>query len=138
MVLQDPHRVCRLDVMAQHEDPDLRVAGPDRLGRLQPFVRVGRWHPDVDDGHVRAHHVDPPQQVIGGRGGRDDVDARLAQQTGETLPQEELVVRDHDAHGISAVRWSDPSRTSVASVPVDGADAVLELGHVGVMGAVEP
>ena len=97
-----------------------------------------RWHPYVDDGHVRAHHVDPPQEIIGSRGGRDDIDARISQETGETLPQEELVVRDHDAHGISSVRWSDPSRTVRRQRPVHSTDAVLELGQVARRGAVEP
>ena len=62
-IAHQAHGERGLDVLGQDEDADRRpVFRADRLGRTQPFVGVGRWHPDVDDRHVRKVLARRPQQ----------------------------------------------------------------------------
>ena len=62
---------------------------------------VGR-HLDVDDRDVGACQRDLAAQFPGGPRLANDVEARLGQQPVQSVPEEYLVVCDHDSHGISA------------------------------------
>ena len=53
VLLEQWHRVARLEVLGQDEHAAAGEVGADLVRRDQPFVGVGRGHPDVDDRHVR-------------------------------------------------------------------------------------
>jgi hypothetical protein len=74
MLLQQRHRVARLDVLGEHEDADHGVVGPHPLGRDEALVGVGGLHADVDDRHVRLF------EPVARRSGDDgfDIDSRSA------------------------------------------------------------
>src|SRR3954471_4192494 len=80
----------------------------NRKGRLKALVALGWWEPDVDDCDVRRVAPHLQQQVVGGVALRDDLEAGLAEQPRETLPEENTVLGDHYAHGISARRRVPP------------------------------
>ena len=101
-VLQQPHRVVRLEVVREHEHADLRVAAADLLGGDEPVVGVGRRHADVHDGDVRAPRIDHPQQRVGIAAAPDDLEAGVLEQPREPVAQQRLVVGDQDSHGSSA------------------------------------
>ena len=63
----------------------------------QALVGVGRRHPDVDDRDVGLVGADLAQQVLGVAGLAGDLEARLLEQAGEALAQEDGVVGDDDA-----------------------------------------
>jgi hypothetical protein len=63
--LEQRHRIAGLDVLGEQEDPDAGVRLPDLLRRAEPFVRVRRRHPDVDDGDVGLVHRDVTEEVVG-------------------------------------------------------------------------
>ena len=71
----------------------------DLLGRPQPLIGLRRRHPDVHDRNVRLVHRDVAQQILGVAGLRDDVEAGLHEQPGDSLAQEHRVVGEHDADG---------------------------------------
>jgi hypothetical protein len=59
-----------LDVCGEHEDGQAGPAAASLDGRDDPLVGVGRWHPHVEDGHVRLVFPDGVQGVLGvARGG---------------------------------------------------------------------
>ena len=106
------HRVLDLDVRGQDEDRDLRQLLADRPRRLEPFGRMGRRHADVDDRDVRLllpHELD---QALGVARLTDDVVAPLAQQRGEALPKQHVVVGDRRP----AVRAPLPAYSGVYAV----------------------
>ena len=81
------------------------ISGPplaDLLRGDESLVGVGRRHADVDDRHVGVVLVHRAQQLVAVVGLRRDVEARLLQERGDALAHEQVVVRDHDAHGSSA------------------------------------
>ena len=90
-------------MLGQDHDPGLRVARADLLRRDQSLVRVRRRHSDVDDHHVRLVRVHLSEQLIRVVGLRHDVEPALAQERGDALAHEHVVVGDHDPHGSSAV-----------------------------------
>ena len=94
---------ARLDVLRQHEHGDVGVVVADSLGGDEPFVGVGRWHPDVDHGDVGCVRLRPrSSSCVGVLGLADDVDAGVAEQADDALARQQRVVGDYDAHGISA------------------------------------
>jgi hypothetical protein len=86
---------------------------------------MGRRHADVDDRDVRHLLPDKVDQVL--RVGRltDDVVAPVAQQGGETLPKQHVVVRDGDpqcvfSSGHTAVSTRSESRWQPACAACTG------------------
>ena len=123
-LLQQPHRVVRLQVMREHEHPDLRVAAADLLRGHQPVVGVGRRHADVHDGDLRAPRVDHPQQLR-----RRRRNARRPRS-----PRPRAAARDRRA-AASRRRRSGLARQLREQVvggrrerPADGAHPILEVG----------
>src|SRR5438874_10649 len=113
-VLEQVDRGLDLDVGGEQQDADLRELLPDRPRRVETFPGVRRRHPDVDHGHVRDVRSDRLGQRVRVAGLVDDVVARLAQDAGDTLADEDVVVRyDHSAlrHLARSLR---PARTSFA------------------------
>src|SRR6185436_20430753 len=74
----------------------------------QALVVVGRRKPNVDDREVR--HVAPhlQEQFLARRGAADDVDSCIAEDARDPLPQQDTVLGDYDAHGISALTRVPP------------------------------
>ena len=96
---RNPH----LDVLREDQNPDVRVAPSDLLGGTKPLVGV-RWrHPDIDDCHIRLVARDLEQEVVGAGGLSDHVDTGLAEQGSQPVADQQAVIGDHDAHGITAV-----------------------------------
>ena len=93
------HRVARLHVLGEDEHAGRLVVLADLLGRPQPLIGLRRRHPDVHDRDVRLVHRDVAQQILGVAGLRDDVEAGLHEQPGDSLAQEHRVVGEHDADG---------------------------------------
>ena len=101
---QHPRRDAELDVLGQDHDRDLRVARADRLRRDQALVGVRRRHPDVDDRDVG---LGAPSTARSSSSASSTSAAtsrpHSSQQRGDPPADEQVVVRDHDPHGSSAV-----------------------------------
>ena len=69
--------------------------GPDAL------VGVGGRHADVDDGHVGRLPLDALQQLVG-PADRRHVVALVGEDAGQPLTEDDGILRDHDAQGITA------------------------------------
>ena len=89
-------------MLGQDQDPDVGVAPSDLLGGTQALVGVGWRHPDIDDRHVRAVARDLEEQVVGTAGLRHHVDIGVAEQGRKPVADQQAVIGDHDAHGITA------------------------------------
>jgi hypothetical protein len=86
-LFEQAHRVARLEVVRQHEHPDIRMAAPDLLRGDQPVVGVAGWHADVDDRHVRPGQRHAAQGLRCGGGFPDDVHAGLREQPRQTFDE---------------------------------------------------
>ena len=95
-------RVAGVDVLGEDEDSDRGPSLADDLGRAQSLVGVRRWHPDVDDRDVRAGALDQLEQAVAVGGEPDDFEAGFFEQPGEAFAQDDRVVGQRYAHGISA------------------------------------
>ena len=123
VLLEQPQRVARLDVLGEHQHADVGVLGADPLRRDQALVGVGRRHPDVDDRGVRAARAGPAAAALG-------VAAWPTTSTPASVSRRAMPSRvsmtssaiDY-AHGISARRSSSAPTSSAAA---ERADAVGE------------
>src|SRR4029079_15672186 len=119
LLLDKPQRILGLEVLREHEHGDLGVADANLARRHEAFVGIGRWHPDVDQRHVRLHVANTGEKRICIADLLYDFDLVLAQEGCDSLADQRGVVGDYDAHGNSAPtvvpRPSALSITSVAS-----------------------
>src|SRR6266536_75288 len=69
---------------------------------------MGGWQADIHDRDVRCVAAHLEQQIVGGSALRDDLEAGLGQQPREPLAQENAILGDRYAHGISARRRVPP------------------------------
>ena len=93
-----------LDVL--REDHDRRAGAPraDLVRRTQSFVGVRRRHPDVDDRDLRERARRPRSAAPRASPAcAAHLDPGLLEQRHDPLADEQVVVRDHDPHGSSAV-----------------------------------
>src|SRR5262245_1832718 len=97
------HRVGGLDMLGEDEHADLGARHADLLGRAQPLVGVRRRQADVYDDRVGRPQVDLAHQILPGLALTDDLESCLLQEAGQALPEQDDVLGDHDAHGISTV-----------------------------------
>ena len=105
-------------MMRENEDADLRVGHAQFAGSDQSLVAVGRRHPDVDDDDVGLGHVDGSRQFDRVCDLADNLETDLGQEAREPLAQEQLVIRDHDAQGISAwMRWRPRDNARTETLP---------------------
>src|SRR4051812_42225664 len=94
----------------------------DLMRGLDALVGLGRRHADVHDRDVGLVLVDRLEQLVGARRLGDDVDPLAAEERRDPLADQRAVVRDHDAHGRSAVT-TVPARGGlrIRSVPSSAA-----------------
>jgi hypothetical protein len=103
-LLEQPHRVARLQVVREDEDADLGVPAADLLRGDEAVVAAVGWHADVHQSDVGSSSVDHPQQRLGVATTPRDLEAGVLEQASQALAQQHLVVRDHDSHGSSTRR----------------------------------
>ena len=147
---EEVERVLRLDVLREDEHAGRRMLLADLPRRAEALVGVRRRHPDVDDrdvGRVRAHLQ---QQLVGGPGLADDLEAGLLEQLRDALAEQDGVVGEDDAHGgdatpvsveagngISATTTRSAARRALDSQrAVERRDAVGEAAQARAGGAV--
>ena len=104
MLLEQPHREARLDVVGEHEHADVGVELADALRRDDPLVRVRRRHADVDDRAVGVGGGDTAHQAVDLAGLADDLDAGAGEHTDDPFSGEHHVIGDHDPHATSLPR----------------------------------
>src|SRR5262249_40228190 len=118
MLAEQLQRVPCLDDLREQEHPDVWMLGADLDGGACALVGLRRRHPDVDDRDVGLPGRDCPTQRVGVADLGDDVDAVVDENVRNALPQEQGVVSDHCAHGISATTRVPPAAgDSTRSVP---------------------
>ena len=113
-----------LDVLGEHEHPDVGQLGADLARRPQALVGVGRRHPHVDDGDVGLVGADLAQQLLGVARLADDLEPRLLQQPHQALAQQGRIVGDDYSHGYARAHGIRARTSSAAG----GADH-LELAR---------
>ena len=104
MLLEQPHRETRLDVVREHEDADVRVELANALRRDDPLVRVRRRHADVDDHTVGPGRRDIAHQAVDLARLADHLDAGAGEDADDPLSGQHHVIRDHDTHPTSLPR----------------------------------
>jgi hypothetical protein len=109
-VSEQLHREPELDVLRQHEHSDRGVAGADLERRAQALVLVRRRQADVDDHRVDRVTVHLQQELVGAPAAGDDLEAGIAEEPGEPLAEQDAVLGDRYAHGISALTRVPPPR----------------------------
>ena len=93
-------RRLRFEVLAEHENGDLRVFLAEQGGGGQPLIRLGRRHPHVGDDELRAVLADSREQGVAVADLGDDVEPLLAQQSHDPRPDEHGILRhDHPDGG---------------------------------------
>src|SRR3954469_22291984 len=98
------------------------MASADLVRGLDALVGLRRRHADVHDGEIGLVLVNRLEQLVGARGLRDDFDALAAYERCDALADQRAVVRDHDAHGRSAVTTvPTPEGLRMRSVPSSAA-----------------
>ena len=106
------------------------MALADLERRAQALVGVRRRQADVDDRDVRREAADLPQQLVGVVALGDHVEAGVAEQPRETLAQQDAVLGDRYAHGISArTRVPPPAGRPDAQPAAERLDAVGEAAQ---------
>ena len=93
----------------------MRPAPANRLGGDEALVGVRGRHANVDDCDVGRLGLDAPQEFLGRRDLRHHVEVFVCEQARDALSQQHRVVRDHDAHGISAWMCVPPPRGTFES-----------------------
>src|SRR5262249_9692563 len=102
--------------------------GVDILRGDQALVGVGGRHLDVNDRDVGACQPDFAVQFPGCACLADDLEARLGQQPVEPVPEQHLVVGDHDSHRISALIVARPPVTLPSSAPPRSRTPTISAG----------
>ena len=101
VLLEQPHREARLDVLGEHEHADPGVELPDPLRGDDPLVGVRRRHADVDDRAVGLGRRDRAHQAVDVRGLADDLDPGVVEHADDSLAGEHHVIGDDDSHAPS-------------------------------------
>jgi hypothetical protein len=107
VVAYELEHVGRLEVLGEDEHRDSRVVTSDLRGRHKPVVGVAGRHPDVDDRDVGQRGLHLLHEVVGVVRAPDDLVAGLAQQRGDPLAQQRVVVGDDHAQAGSRPRRRD-------------------------------
>ncbi len=95
-------------MLRQDEDPDGRpVLRADRLGGPETLIGVRRWHPDVDDHHVRQVFSSCAQKTIRVVDLRDDIESCVDEEARDALPDEHRIVGEDKPN---RHRWSTRAR----------------------------
>ena len=97
--LEQRERVARLGVLAEDDDPDLRMRLPEPSRCLDALVDAARGHADVGDDDVRSLRLDGGEQRVQVLADRDDLDLGLGlEQPPHALADEIVIICEHDAN----------------------------------------
>jgi hypothetical protein len=88
-----------LNVGREHEYGECGMPAPGLDRGADPVVGVRRRHPHIHDGHIGFVFIHSLEEVARVRRGGHHVQGFGAQQQGEALAQQRLVLGDHDPHG---------------------------------------
>ena len=101
-----------VDVRGKHDDRGLRKLGADHAGCLEPFPRMRRRHPDVDDRELGSMLANELEQLAGVTTPTDDGEAGPLEEAGNPLAQQHVVVRnDNPSRGLGhAVKYGGALR----------------------------
>ena len=111
------------------------MSGADLLRGAEPFVGEGGRHADVDHGDVGRLGCDQPDELLGGGGLGEHVDALVGQQSREALADDDGVVGEDHPHGIAAVIRVPPPEGAVdPQATVERLDSVAEAAEPGAGG----
>jgi len=89
-------------VRGENDDRRFRELLANGRRGIEPFARVGRRHPDVDDREVGPEVTDELDQLDGGAGLADDLEAGGLEQACQPLTEKDTVVGQHDPRSASA------------------------------------
>ena len=113
-------RVRRFDVLAEHDDADVGMAGAELVRGAHALVGPGRRHPDVGEHDVGRVGGDGREQRVEVLARADDLDVVLRrEQPGDALAHE-VVVLGHqhpDRHRTQATRRPASGRLSPCRRP---------------------
>ena len=98
-----------LDRLGEQEHRKSSLLGPNLLRDPGSLIGLSRRHAHVDDDYVGVRLAHGLAQLLGVAGLRDDLELRVGQYPSQALPEEDRVVRDYDAHGISATMRVPPA-----------------------------
>src|SRR5207302_8568248 len=111
-------RVRMLDILRHDEHRGVGRARAQRQRSADAVVAERGRKPHVDDGDVRLLEQDGGDERVAICDRGDDVETVVAKQAREAVAQEREVLRDHDAHGITArIVVGPPAGLVTASVP---------------------
>ena len=85
--LQELDGIAWAHVLRQDQDAHGRVSGPKLSCGPKSLVGVGRRHPDVDDGDVRAFRLDDRQQLLRVARLAGDLESGVGEQANQALAQ---------------------------------------------------
>src|SRR5206468_2423124 len=85
LLLQQPQRVNRLDVLREDEHPDARMAFADSVRGDESLIRFSWWHLDVDDRDIGSPPLHEVQQCVAVARATDDFDAFVAQKACDSV-----------------------------------------------------
>src|SRR5262249_55220538 len=95
--LEQTERVLGLDVLREDEQRYQGEAGADLCGGAQALVAVAWRQRDVDQDDVRLHPLDQVEQILNRFRLAYDVEISFAQDSIETLANQQRVFGDHHA-----------------------------------------
>src|SRR5439155_10033234 len=94
-VSQQVEGVATVEVRGEHDHSDFGVFAPNPYGRIDPFLCVCRWHPDVGEHDVWLVRLDRREERIEVDGRGDDVDPiRGSEQRSRSFTDEVTVLGD--------------------------------------------
>src|ERR1019366_6892028 len=93
--------VSLLDVLGEHQHAHRGPLLPHHQRGPEALVGEGRRHAHVDHHDVGALRIHGAEKALRAAWGGDHVVARVDEQPGESLTEEDRVLGDHDAHGSS-------------------------------------
>ena len=85
-----------LDMRREDKDAGLWKLIPDRVRRFEPFGRMRRRHPNVNDDELGPVLADERQQLVRVAGLTDNLEVGPLQEARQTFAQENVVVGDDD------------------------------------------
>ena len=107
-VLEQGEGVERLDVLAEDDDPDLRMRRAQRPGEADALVRPGRRHADVGEHGVGPLALDRRLEAREVAAGRRELEAVEAlQEARDALAGDEVVLSENHPNRPQAVGWWD-------------------------------
>ena len=130
LVLEQTQGVRGLDVVRQDEHSGLGMCGPDLASGDDAFVAVCGRQSYVHEHDVGSDACEAFEQPLGCLDRGDDVDSSVGEQPSDALAQKQLVLDDHDPHGISTSRTTSSASGLTADRAAGCPDAIGESREV--------